>query len=86
MKIARETLIKKIRDTKGKFFSVRFVKKNGEVRDMNCRLGVTKYLQGKGRSHPKSLINTYDVQVEGYRYINCKTIQQATIKGVTYEC
>ena len=84
--VARTTLIRKIKATKGKIFSVRFVKKDGCVRDMNCRLGVKKHLTGTGRSkgHLPHLINVYDLQVQGYRYVNKNTIQSAVIGGTAY--
>ena len=35
-----------LQTTKGKFFTVEFVKKDGTLRKMNCRLGVAKDLKG----------------------------------------
>lgn len=35
----------------GKFFTVTFIKKDGTIRKMNARLGVTKGLTGKGMAY-----------------------------------
>lgn len=86
MKITKEEMAQKILESGGKFFSARFVKKNNEIRDINCRLGVKKNLKGVGRKHPPGLINTFDIKANGYRYINAETLQRAKIGGVEYEC
>ena len=56
--------------TDGKIFSVTFVKKtDGEVRHMNCRMGVKKHLKG-GKStiaDIPSLVSVYDLKHNGYR-------------------
>jgi hypothetical protein len=65
-----------IEQAKGKFFVAKFVKKNGEIRKMNGRLGVKKYLKG-GESTSKdkeNLVVVYDVQKKGYRTINLDTM------------
>ena len=68
----------------GRIFSVRFKKIDGTMRDINCRVGVKKYLKGVGRNHPKGLLNVYDMQQEGYRYVNLNTIESAQIDGKKY--
>jgi len=40
----RKQIIKAIKT--GKFFTIKFVKKNGELRELNGRLGVKKHLKG----------------------------------------
>lgn len=68
---------------KGKFFSCKFIKKDGSIRDMTCRLGVVKHLRGGERTVPKNYVVAYDVHVEGqggYRAINPETVLQ--INGV----
>ena len=73
--------VERILSSNGKIFSVEFVKKDGSVRLMNCRLGVTKYLKG-GQStlDPAKFITVYDLQSAGYRAINVDTI--LNVKGV----
>lgn len=71
----------------GKFHSVTFVKKNGDLRLMNCRKGVTKYLKGgtlKYNRADKGLIGTYDVRAKGYRSINVNTIVSIRANGMEY--
>ena len=60
----------KLLNTNGKIVSVTFTKKDGTIRVMNCRLGVTKYLKG-GLStlDPAKYITVYDLKSEGYRAI-----------------
>ena len=69
--------------TKGKFFTVVFIKKDGTTRTMNCRLGVTKHLKG-GLStlNPDQYLTVYDVQAEGYRAVNLSTIVSITCGGI----
>lgn len=63
-----QTIISNITD--GHFFSCSFIKKNGEVREINCRKGVKKFLVENARpkaSNPSNLVTVYDVKNEGYR-------------------
>ena len=67
--------VDRILNSNGKIFSVEFVKKDGSVRLMNCRLGVTKYLKGGSSTlNPDKFITVYDLQSEGYRAINKDSI------------
>jgi len=53
----------------GGFFTVTFLKKNGESRVMRCRKGVKKHLKG-GESTIKAnldLVGVYDIATEDYR-------------------
>jgi hypothetical protein len=73
--------VDRILNSNGKIFSVEFVKKDGSVRLMNCRLGVTKYLKGGSSTlNPDKFITVYDLQSEGYRAINKESI--INVKGV----
>lgn len=70
------------------FFSVDFIKKNGELRHMNCRKGVTKYLTGAGRKYNPAdydLITVYDIVKKNYRNISLKTIQRMKMHGNEYQ-
>ena len=66
----------KIESTRGKFFTVNFVKKDGSVRKMLARTGVKKGLVGAGRVRPlaNNLVCVWDVQSKGYRTINCDSV------------
>jgi hypothetical protein len=81
------SLFTELRKT-GKIFSATFVKKDNTIREINCRLGVKKGLNGQGmRFNPieKGLIPVYDMQKEGYRMININTLQELTFEGQTYQ-
>jgi len=70
-------------NSNGQFFTVTFQKKNGDIRKMNCRLGVTKHLKG-GQSttdHVTRLMTVYDVKSAGYRSINMETVQEIKFNG-----
>lgn len=68
-----------------KFASITFQKKNGEIRKMNGRLGVKRYL--KGGTNPNSESNYYLIFWEtnnGYRTINLDTISRIAARGKVY--
>ena len=77
-----------IKASKGKIFTVTFIKKDGSTRVMNARLGVKAYLQGgKLPYNPeeKGLLALFDIQAKGYRMLNLSTITELTIGKKTYE-
>lgn len=70
-----------------KFFSVKFIKKDGTLRSMQCRLGVTKHLKGGTQKHdPKELnhLTVFDTAKRAYRTINLNTIKELKFKGNVY--
>lgn len=76
-----------IYDSAGKVFSVDFTKKDGTLRHMNCRMGVTSHLKGGQLAYnpdEKGLIVCFDMQKEDYRMINVNTLQTLTINGKQY--
>ena len=78
---------KLIFDTKGKFFTVVFIKKDGSSRTMNARLNVRKYLKGgelRYNPHEMGYIPVYDMAAQGYRMVNTKTIKTLRIGNKTY--
>jgi hypothetical protein len=71
-----------------KIFSVSFIKKDGTLREMVCRFGVTKHLKGGEMNHdPKELghLVVFDMQKEAYRTINFNTIKTIKFEGRLYE-
>jgi hypothetical protein len=73
----------------GKIFTVTFVKKDGSVREMNARLGVKKGVKGVGMSYDpieRGLLPVYDMQKDGFRMINCKTIKKIVHRGEIVFC
>jgi hypothetical protein len=83
-----KTLMQEIKATIGnKIFSVEFVKKDGTLREMVCRFGVTKHLKGGEMNHdPQELghLIVFDMQKEAYRTINFNTIQCIKFEGKQY--
>ena len=65
-----------IESTRGRFFTVEFVKKDGSNRKMLARTGVKKGLVGAGRSTQlaENLLCVYDVQAKDYRTVNCDNV------------
>ena len=77
-----------IKASKGKIFTVTFIKKDGSTRVMNARLGVKAYLQGGSLPYnpeEKGLLPLFDIQIKSYRVINLRTITELTIGKKTYE-
>jgi hypothetical protein len=80
--IDKETAKELIFDTKGKFFTVKFIKKDGSERVMNARLGVKKYLKGGTLKYDPAEFNyitVYDMGAKDYRTVNANTIQNLKI-------
>lgn len=72
--------------TKGRIFSVTFVKANGEERKLIGRVGVKKFVKGTGgRYKPEDydLITLFDMQKMAYRMVNLKTIKELSINKQT---
>jgi hypothetical protein len=68
-------------------FSAVFIKKNGERREMLCRLGVKKHLKGGSLAYDakaRNLLPVFDMQKEDYRMINISTLLELKINGVKY--
>ena len=69
----------------GRFVTVVFEKKNGELRTLTGRLGVTKHLKGGVSTlNPDAYITIYDVVNKGYRAVNRETIRSVTINHETH--
>lgn len=61
----------------GKFFTVTFTKKNGELRTINGRCGVHKYVKGVGLGYDpakKDYVIVREVNQGQYRTINLRTV------------
>lgn len=73
-----------VAESAGKFLTVVFVKKDGSVRTLNGRTGVTKHLK-HGTStvdHDRYLV-LFDMVKKGYRCVNRSTIMSVTCGGLT---
>ena len=90
--ITKEEAKNLIKSTKGKFFTVTFIKKDGTERVMNARLGVKVYLKGGTLAYDaesKGLVPVWDpiAQKEtgnGYRMITLATITNIKIGSNEY--
>lgn len=68
----------------GKFVSVTFVKKDGTIRKLNGRTGVTKHLKGGVSTVDLNrYFVVYDTNAQGYRCVNKNTILGITCGGLT---
>jgi hypothetical protein len=75
---------RRIQATNGQIFSARFVKKDGTVRDMVCRLGVKKGVNGTGMAYnpfDRNLVPVFDMQKDAFRMINMETVMQLKLNG-----
>lgn len=80
------SLVDVIMSSKGKFFSVLFVKKNGEERLLNGRIGVVGKLKGgKSSVNYDKFLSVYDVQIGGYRSVNKETIKEVKFGGKVFK-
>jgi hypothetical protein len=71
----------------GTIFSAEFIKKNGEVRKIHCRLGVKAYTNGKGLSYNQANYNyltVYDLQKKAYRTLNVDTLLKVNARNKNY--
>lgn len=84
-----KTEIQQLKELLGsKIFSVVFTKKDGSLREMVCRLGVTKHLKGGVKKYDSDALNyltVFDMQKQEYRTINVNTLKQIKFEGVTYD-
>ena len=85
--IKKREILNLLKDNKNLIFSVVFLKKNGELRPMTCKLGVKKHLKGgrlKYNAEERNNLIVFDMQKEDYRTINLDTLMYINMKGVEY--
>lgn len=85
-KILVAGLINQARD--GRIFTAKFVKKNGEIRMINARLGVKKGVTGTGKyTSPlqNGMLRVYDMQKRAFRTLNVDTMLELKMNGQTYD-
>ena len=87
--ISRAEAVKIIKDTKGKFFTVTFVKRtDGTTRVINARLGVRSYLKGGELPYDptsKNLLPVFDIPKKEYRMVDLNTIIKLKIGNNEYK-
>jgi hypothetical protein len=88
-KIARENTRRFIKKAaKKNIVSAVFIKKDGSERTITFRLGVKKNLKGgdnKVERLDRPYITVFDMQKDGYRTLNLRTVKQITVGGITYD-
>lgn len=83
--VIAQMVSKDIEQTKGKFFTVKFIKKDGTLRQMTCRTGVSKGVTGKGLDFDpkeKGLRVVWAMDAEGYRMINLAQVTELKFNGI----
>ncbi len=87
-KITKENVKIKIQAQGNRIMSGTFTKKNGQQRTMNFRLGVHlgKVLgPSKTEAEDRSYMTVYDMQMDGYKTINLRTMSRVKISGIQYQ-
>ena len=76
-----------IKNTKGKFFTCFFVKKDGTLRKMTARVGVKKGLANNGfiREEKDNLVCVYDMVAHDFRFINLSTLKSLKCGKLEYK-
>jgi hypothetical protein len=76
--VQSRALADKLEQSKG-FVTVTFLKADGTIRKMNCRMGVTKHLKGgKSTLDAGKYVTVYDMTKASYRAVNRETILEIT--------
>lgn len=70
-------------ETKGHFFKVVFIKRDGSIREMICRTGVHKYVKGTGAPSDK-VVTVWDTSKKAYRAIKPETVLYAQCGKLQY--
>jgi hypothetical protein len=75
-----------IQANSGKIFTAKFVKKDGSIRTINARIGVSL---GKERGKPTTAnypqyLTVYDMQKQAYRTLNLDTVIELRINKNAY--
>lgn len=67
-------------------FSVRFTKKDGTERDMNCRFNVVSHLRGghDSTAHKENIHTVFDMQKKAYRKFNVDTLKEMRLNKQHY--
>jgi C-terminal processing protease CtpA/Prc len=80
--------VDKIRNSKGRFITVSFIKRSdNSLRTMNCRIGVSKGVKGvkRGSKRNVGLITVYDMGNKEFRNINISGLRRVKISGKEYQ-
>lgn len=85
--ITRQQAVELVNSSKGKIFSITFIKKDKSERRMTARTGVKKGVNGQGMKYNPSdygMKSVYDMGVRDWRMINFKTAKRLKINKKDY--
>jgi hypothetical protein len=89
MNISKQQAAEMIRGSGGQWLTVDVVKRTtGELRTLNCRIGVSKYVTGRGMAYnpaERGLITVFDAAKGQYRMIATEGITRLAISGQQYD-
>jgi hypothetical protein len=83
---SKEKVLNEISD--GQICTITFVKKNGDVRVMNGRVGVKKGVKGVGHKFnpaDKGLLQFFDIQIQQHRFVNINTLLSVKANGILFK-
>ena len=75
--------LEQIQTAENTIFYVEFIKKDGSLRKMKCRLNVKKGVKGTGMAYnpiEKGLLPVFDMDKKGFRMIQLNSVQKLVIK------
>lgn len=84
MSNTKRTILKAaMENNQGRFFTVKFTKKDGSERVMNARLGVKKHLKGgvSTTAHIDKYITVYEGAEASYKNVNLDTVHELHAGG-----
>ena len=74
-----QTVVRKLTETKGRFFSVTFVKADGTIRHLNGKLAAATPQHVE--TFKKGRLVVFDAQANGFRTVTLSRLLGATIDG-----
>ena len=87
-KLSGDEVAKFLKSLPDKIFRILFVKRtDGEFREMLCRKGVKKYINGDGLKFDpitRGLLSVYDIEEKGYRFIPLDAVLAVKALGKSF--
>jgi|TARA_R110002167_G_scaffold11668_2_gene50911 hypothetical protein len=89
LKVCAEKQLELYKNQQGKIITVSFIKKDGSVRHLNGRFGVSKYLKTGDNynwtyNYDRHYLTIFDMKKLSYRIINLKTVLTVQAQGNRY--
>lgn len=85
--VSKSKVLELIQSTNGRIFTAVFTKKDGSKRVMNCRLDVSKGVNGNGLKYDpltKGLLPVFEMKSKGFRMLNLETVESLQIAKEFY--